>query len=823
MASALRRYAPLIIVSLLILAAFALILFRVGDAGTMLSGVAGIVMLVVIPAALIAIGVLYEQMRKLRALKEKAETDAAARNFLIDAIPDAYLLAGPQGQITQRRGVEKLLSTNTLTIMQDVYDTLMPSSAEKLQHFIRDIHNGKEDEFRIQAMLKGGGKALAAHGVRRNVDGQVGVLLWLRDISRFTDELRRQADVLHTANNQLGELRALVDSLPFPVWVRARNLKISWCNPAYAAAVGSKPEQVVENQIELVSQQERGTTKSLAQVASELSNAQSEQRHVVIDGQRRLMRLTEACVGSQKLIIGYAVDVTQEAELDSELKRHLKGHEEVLDLLGTPIAVYGNDTKLKFYNRAYLKLWGADEDFLRSEPTFSEILEDLRARRRAPEQADFQKYKKERMALFTSVIEAREDLMHLPDGTTLRIMAVPHPFGGLMFMHEDVTDKLQLESNYNTLIAVQRETLDNLAEGIAVFGEGGKLRLYNPAFTRIWHLTEEQLAPHPHLSEVMEMMKPLLGSVPDWQAFKRDMIAETLDRTTRAGRHDCADGSVIEYSCVPLPDGAVLISYLDVSDSVRAEQALRESNTALAAADRLKSEFVANVSYQLRTPLNTIMGFSEILANQYFGTLNDRQMEYARTMMEASKKLLHLINDVLDLATIEAGRMALNCKNLSVKALLESAVDMTREWLRQQKLNIAIACGDDVGSFEADEHRMKQVLFNLISNAIQYTPENGHIRLSAERQGEWIAITVEDDGIGIPEEDQERVFGKFERANPQAKKAGAGLGLSLVKSFVELHGGRIVIDSGPGKGTRISCFLPLRASGLHKNAAQLAS
>jgi signal transduction histidine kinase len=191
--------------------------------------------------------------------------------------------------------------------------------------------------------------------------------------------------------------------------------------------------------------------------------------------------------------------------------------------------------------------------------------------------------------------------------------------------------------------------------------------------------------------------------------------------------------------------------------------------------------------------------------------------------MDASKKLLHLINDVLDLATIEAGRMALNCKNLSVKALLESAADMTREWIRQQKLSISISCDDDVGSFEADEHRMKQVLFNLISNSIQYTPENGHIRLGAERQSEWVSITVEDDGMGIPEEDRERVFGKFERSNPQAKQQGAGLGLSLVKSFVELHGGRLAIDSRPGKGTRITCFLPVRASGLHKSPLQAAN
>ena len=481
----------------------------------------------------------------------------------------------------------------------------------------------------------------------------------------------------------------------------------------------------------------------------------------------------------------------------------------MLEHLGSAIAIYGPDMRLEFYNRAYQRLWDSDETFLNSKPTISEIIEDLRTRRRAPEQADFQRYKKERMALFTSLLEPREDLMHLPDGTSLRILAVPHPFGGIMFVHEDVTDKLALESSYNTLIAVQRETLDNLAEGIAVFGPDGKLRLFNPAFARIWKLPPDYLETNPHIADLLEHMKPLFNFGANWNDFKNEMVSYTLDRSSRKGRIERADQSIVEYITIPLPDGAVLNSYLDTTDSVRVEQALRASNAALATADRLKSEFVANVSYQLRTPLNTIMGFAEILTNQYFGTLNDRQLEYTRTIMEASKRLLLLINDVLDLATIEAGRMALNRRMVSIADLLNAAKQMTAEWARQQSLEIIIDCPSDVGAFDADENRMKQTLFNLISNAIKYTPAGGRITLEAQRKDKWIVIGVIDTGIGIPESDRERVFGKFERANSQARQSGAGLGLSLVKSFVELHGGRIEIESEVNKGTRITCYVPV--------------
>jgi signal transduction histidine kinase len=469
--------------------------------------------------------------------------------------------------------------------------------------------------------------------------------------------------------------------------------------------------------------------------------------------------------------------------------------------------------RLEFYNRAYQRLWDTDETFLNSKPTFSEVLEDLRARRKAPEQADFQRYKKERSALFTSLLEPREDLMHLPDGTSLRILAAPHPFGGIMFVHEDVTDKLALESSYNTLIAVQRETLDNLAEGIAVFGPDGKLRLHNPAFAQIWKLPDEFLASNPHIADLLEQMKPLFDFGASWADFKNEIVEYTLDRNAHRGRMERADHSVIEYISVPLPDGAALNSYLDITDSVRVEQALRASNAALATADRLKSEFVANVSYQLRTPLNTIMGFAEILTNQYFGSLNDKQIEYTRTIMDASRKLLLLINDVLDLATIEAGHMALNRRMINIADLLNAAKQMTAEWARQQSLTITVDCPSGIGSFEADEHRMKQVLFNLISNAIKYTPADGKIILEARREEPWIIITVTDTGVGIPEADRERVFGKFERGGSHIRQGGAGLGLSLVKSFVELHDGHIEIANSSGKGTRISCYLPIKSSG----------
>ena len=262
---------------------------------------------------------------------------------------------------------------------------------------------------------------------------------------------------------------------------------------------------------------------------------------------------------------------------------------------------------------------------------------------------------------------------------------------------------------------------------------------------------------------------------------------------------------------VETPDGAVLHSFLDISDSVKVEQALRESNDALEAADRLKSEFIANITYQLRTPLTAIMGFAEILQNQYFGPLNARQQEYCDNILDAGQRLITLINDILELATIEAGYMNLDRTEVNISHMVGGVADVVADWARQEDLELEVSCPDDIGSILIDERRVRQALFNLLSNAIKFTPAGGRVKLSAEKAGDNLVLTVNDNGIGISQADQARIFKRFERANIRTGQAGAGLGLSVVKSIIEMHGGRIEIDSAPNRGSTIRCFLPLTA------------
>lgn len=806
--------APIIIAAAVIAVVMVVVGLKLGMAGMTVA-------VVVLGCATGGLGWLSWSLSRQRHMRDRhfRQIRLIADRFqsMVRTMPGGYCLFTPQGLLREEFGVAARLGVARIGHFDELVAAVR-EGPELVEGFRRLQQTGGEFTLQVKAPANNYDLQVTGRRFRIGRDGPYADVLWFSDNPIVVRKLEEQSSALANAEARVAEAQAMIDALQFPVWARAQDLRLVMCNQAYAKALDVTVADALRDQQELKSQTARGGSgRALAANALNQKQARTERRHVIIGGKRRLLEITELpfqqpAAGKDGMVdaalIGFGVDVTAEEEKETELQRHLAAHHEVMEHLGSAIAIYGPDMRLEFFNRAYQRLWEADEKFLQGKPSFGEILEDLRTRRRGPEQADFQRYKKERIALFTSLLEPREDLMHLPDGTSLRILAAPHPFGGIIFVHEDVTDRLALESSYNTLIAVQRETLDNLAEGIAVFGPDGKLRLFNPAFARIWKLAPDFLAGEPHIGELLEHMKPLFNFGGNWTSFKGEMVSYTLDRNTRAGRIERPDASMIEYLTVPLPDGAVLNSYLDVSDSVRVEQALRASNAALAAADRLKSEFVANVSYQLRTPLNTIAGFADILTNQYFGALNERQLEYTRTIKDASESLSRLINDVLDLATIEAGRMVLDRQPVAVAELLNLAKQMTAEWARQQGLDITIDCPSDIGSFDVDGHRMKQVLYNLISNAIKYTPSGGRITLAARRQDDWILLSVRDTGIGIPEADRERVFGKFERANPQARQSGAGLGLSLVKSFVELHGGRIEVDSDVDKGTSINCLIP---------------
>jgi signal transduction histidine kinase len=546
----------------------------------------------------------------------------------------------------------------------------------------------------------------------------------------------------------------------------------------------------------------------LALRARTVNAAQRESHYIVVGGARRLLEITEAPLPFSDRLVGFARDFTDIEAKEAELTRHTESHAEVLQSLAVAIAIFGADMRLSFFNRAFAALWQLDVDWLATGPTIAELLDRLRDERRLPELVDFAAYKQGIEAMFTAPAPPLPELMHLPDDRTLRLTVASHPMGGLIFIYDDVTDRLALERSFNTLTEVQRETLDQLKEGIAVYGTDGRLKLSNPAFAAMWKLTPDELAGQPHVNEIVDRMRPLIDREEDWPAQRRELAARFMSRAARDEQIERRDGSILRFATVPLPDGNILCRYFDITDTTRLAAVLTERNAALETADKLKSEFIANVSYELRSPLNVINGFAELLVNQYFGELNPRQMEYGKGILESAQSLAMLIGDILDLTTIEAGYMSLDIETIDLRELLRSLHTLTYERARERNVGYQLDVPDDIGSIEGDPRRLKQALFGLLSNAFKFTPAGGEVALAARRDSEGVTLSVSDTGPGVPAEDRARIFGKFERGAGQPRSGGIGIGLALVKSIVELHGGRIELDSVAGIGTAVVCFLP---------------
>ena len=242
---------------------------------------------------------------------------------------------------------------------------------------------------------------------------------------------------------------------------------------------------------------------------------------------------------------------------------------------------------------------------------------------------------------------------------------------------------------------------------------------------------------------------------------------------------------------------------------------IADKSRQLEAASRHKSEFLANMSHELRTPLNAILGFSEVLAERMFGEVNEKQAEYLQDILSSGRHLLSLINDILDLAKVEAGRLELELGRFHLPMALDNALTLVRERATRHGITLTHTVDERLADIVADERKVKQILLNLLSNAVKFTPEGGRVGLTASAADNVITIAVSDTGIGIAPEDQAAIFEEFRQVGREdaRKQEGTGLGLTLAKKFVELHGGRIRVQSQPGQGSTFSFTLPVRPDG----------
>lgn len=725
---------------------------------------------------------------------------------LLSTAPAAHAVLDANGRILASAGLAGLLGSELST-----RDALVARlAAADGRHLLDDLEvlRGSGASFSRIVALGDGGRALTIHGrpAPRELTGAV--VLWLADTTPEQREIAALGEESERRGRIVALLTSLIEAAPFPMWLRDASLDLALVNRAYVRAVEAEDmAAAVSHGIEL-RDHERGRDAAAGALSS--GEVSTEVEPVITDGQRRILRFVDIPL-AEGGVAGFAFDVEEMEDLRAELARLERAQRATFDRLSAGVAQFAADRSLIFFNQPFQRMFGFDADWLGEQPEFDRVLDRMRENQRLPESRDFPNWRAERRGWFNAAIDAVEESWSLPGGEHLRVLAQPHPEGGLLLVFEDRTEHMRLASARDTLLRVQAATLDNLFEAVAVFAANGRLTLWNSRFARLWGLEPEQVQSPPHVEELVTAAARVM-SMPQRADMLRDYVrSATTDRKQRSGRIALKDGRHLEFAAVPLPDGNALFTILDVTDSRRIEAALRERNEALEAADRVKSQFVANMSYELRTPLTSISGFTEMLLAGYAGDLNERQRGYVDPILEAAGRLKSLIDDILDLSISEDGGTELSYSAIDVAEMVRDVAGQSTEIAASRGIDLETRSRAGAGLLEGDERRLRQSIGHLLSNALSFTPGGGRVMLLADGDADEVRLIVSDSGIGIPPGEQARVFDTFHRAEPLSASRGeraVGLGLPLVRRFVTLHGGRVELVSTVGQGTIVTLHLP---------------
>ena len=667
--------------------------------------------------------------------------------------------------------------------------------------------------FHLTVQPAGAVRSLRIEGgpARRELGAPGGALLWVFDMTDAAGEITRLDAERHEAEVAFGELTALIEAAPLPMWYRGPDLRLTMVNSAYAEAVEATGNRdAVTRGIELIEGAGVGGPLAGAVAARDSRQIQVQPMPATIRGERRMLRVYEVPMPDGG-VAGFAMDIEELDRTRAWVRQFGEAQRALLDRLSAGVAQFAPDRSLVFCNQPFRRLFALQPEWLADRPEFDRLLERMRDTGRLPEVRDFPGWKAERREWFLSEQTAAEEPWHLADGTHLRVVPQPMPDGGLVLIFEDRTEQVQLASARDTLLRVRTATFDNLAEALGVFGADGRLQLWNNKFRSLWEFDEELLAQHPRVDALAEAGARRLAQ-PQRAALIGELVrAATVERQQRGGRVAFADGRFFDFAAVPLPDGNGLFTMLDVTDSRRIEQALRERNQALEAADRVKTQFVANMSYELRTPLTSISGFAEMLKEGYAGPLSQAGTGYVAAILESTERLTTLVNEVLDLTDASDAPGKVDKREVDLTTVARIAAGAVQPLAEGRGIDFAVEVLPSTGRVLGDGERLRQVIENLLRHAMLHLPEKARVLLHTDGTADRARIVVSDDGPGMDASAAAAAFDRF--AEPGVTSSGErslGLELPLARQVVAAHGGAIRLASEPGEGTLVTVELPRR-------------
>ncbi len=737
------------------------------------------------------------------------KTSLKRMQTMLDAAPAIPLLVRVDGRIEAPERLARWLGHSAMPqflseLAGDDGEGLSVAQVEELDEKVR-LTQKSAAPFQMVLTPPGSRRSLALQGALADPQVSPGgaAIVWVFDFTASEDELVQLRSTAERAETDFSALIGLIEAAPMPMWFRDAEMRLRLVNKAYVEAVGAVSlAAVVEGQIELL-EPEGG--KSPADIARESLSTQTEMQRidaVTIDGERRSVRVTDLPLSNDG-VAGYAFDIEEQQQVAREFKAFRDAQRAMLDQLSVGVAQFNAQEKLTFANRPFRRQFGLSPGVVEGAIPFERFLSDARDQGSTPEVRDFPEWRHEKRAWFDGA-QTQEENWPLSGGTHLRIVAQPMPDGGLVMIAEDRTEQLALSATRDTLLRTRTATLDSLIEALAIFAPDGSVQLWNRSFAGTWGLTPEFLDTHPSAEGLLTAIGENLARPAQAEQIGAVVRAATLDRREKEGQVTLTDGRTLRFAGVPLPDGNGLLTVLDITDSQKAEKALRERAVALEEADAVKARFLANMSYEFRTPLTTIGGFAELLKSGAAGDVSEQANEYVDAILTSVARLTEQVENVLDLSQSEAGLLPIEKEEIDLLVLLTGLV---RE--REQAI-IGAGLGLDLKGrrgrvVDADPRQLGRALGNLLDNAIEHTPKAGQIVIEIPKPGdddEWRAmVIISDNGPGMTAEELARAEGS------EAHEA-TGLGIRLARQLVEAHGGSLELASEKGRGTVAAITLP---------------
>lgn len=473
---------------------------------------------------------------------------------------------------------------------------------------------------------------------------------------------------------------------------------------------------------------------------------------------------------------------------DAAFRRFVNTMAETFAHLKVSLMIFDQQHRLTLFNPATVELFGGDPAWFARRPALAEILDAMRETRAVPEQPDFIKWRDDLLSRLSKVgaPEYVED-WHLPDGRTIHIIARPHPSGGLAVTAEDITASVDLLRNTATDKAVMLATTDFMEEALIVFGPDGLSRVANAAFMRLWQFPSEAFAEPKHISEVAVHCAGLCDGGGYW-SMVQDRVTTGAGRRKAREKFALTSGAIVQGRYSPMPDGSSLLVMGDITASENIATALRERNDALEHADEIRGALVDQISHQMRTPLNAVFGFSQLLGDDRFGALSTRQREYVDGIATSSRELLDAINGMTDLINVGSDSMSLEGETLDPFETAREVIDLAARRFESRGVQIKLIKTGAMGPFVAHRVRLRQIVFNLLMDALTKSADNSTITLGLGVAHGALQISV---------------------SHLAAELSGdAGLALSLVRRFASLHDGMVEVEQDESSARSVKCALP---------------